>query len=553
MIGVVCDAHQRRAYEELFELFKTPWGFAEDRNAFRALLVSGPPEARRAPIMVVFGREPTPFDERLGIEIGSSIADGVVESDVGQIVIARGLARVGGPGRSCLRIAGTGETVGIEIEAADGLVLRLGYDLADEIDALLGSGQDRAFAAAPTLELHIDLLRRFLVRSLGHVVEIPPIKAGRPFGVCLTHDIDFHSIRSHRFDRTLLGFIWRASVGSTRDALTGRGSFRRLGRNLKALASLPLVFAGLLPDVWSPFEDYERADGDRSTFFVIPFRDTGGGGLSPERSRRRAVKYDVDDVESTLRRLSEAGYEIAVHGIDAWRDAKVGRQELQRVAAVTGRADLGVRMHWLCNDDGTPATVERAGFVYDATAGYNDAVGYKGGTTQVYRPAGADSLLELPLHVQDTALFFPGRLHLRDDSAWSTVAAIIENARRFGGVITVSWHDRSLAPERLWDTFYARLLAAVRAEQAWFGTAREVVDWFRLRRAVTFTNVERIGDSLQIGLVGPGMREVADQGLVVRVHSWHDAAMKTEDVFWDGSATLTHVLVESVRTEPEWP
>ena len=45
--------------------------------------------------------------------------------------------------------------------------------------------------------------------------------------------------------------------------------------------------------------------------------------------------------------------------------------------------------------------------VYDSTIGYNETVGYRAGTTQPYRPLAASRLLELPLHVMDTALFYP--------------------------------------------------------------------------------------------------------------------------------------------------
>src|SRR6185436_9148538 len=55
-----------------------------------------------------------------------------------------------------------------------------------------------------------------------------------------------------------------------------------------------------------------------------------------------------------------------------------------------------------------------------------------------------------------------------------------------GGVLTVLWHDRSHAPERYWGDFYIRLLKRLRDIGATFGSAEEVVDWFRQRRAVRF-------------------------------------------------------------------
>src|SRR3989441_13235624 len=111
-------------------------------------------------------------------------------------------------------------------------------------------------------------------------------------------------------------------------------------------------------------------------------------------------------------------------------------------------------MHWLYFDDHSPVAPEKPGFSYDSTMGYNETVGYRAGTTQAFKPLQATRLLELPLHAMDTALFFPSHLNLSAKEAGKLVHAIIENAPQFGGVVTVNWHDRSIAPERLWDRFY---------------------------------------------------------------------------------------------------
>ncbi len=53
-------------------------------------------------------------------------------------------------------------------------------------------------------------------------------------------------------------------------------------------------------------------------------------------------------------------------------------------------------------------------------------------------------------------------------------------------MLTINWHDRSLAPERLWGDFYARLLGRLQEKNPWFATAAQTVAWFRQRRAATF-------------------------------------------------------------------
>jgi hypothetical protein len=152
-------------------------------------------------------------------------------------------------------------------------------------------------------------------------------------------------------------------------------------------------------------------------------------------------------------------------------------------------------MHWLFFDEQSPAVLDAAGFSYDSTVGYNQTVGYRAGTTQVFKPMTTENLLELPMHVMDTALFYPGYLDLAPAQAEETVRPLVANAARFGGVLTVNWHDRSVAPERLWDTAYVHLLEQLQSNGACFLTAAQTVSWFRKRRAAIF---EQAGNTIKI-------------------------------------------------------
>jgi len=99
-------------------------------------------------------------------------------------------------------------------------------------------------------------------------------------------------------------------------------------------------------------------------------------------------------------------------------------------------------------------------------------------------------LLELPLHIQDGALFYPQRLDLTESEAQARCHSLIAQASRLGGVLTLLWHDRSHGPERFWGDFYLELLRTLRARNVWFGTAGQVVGWFQKRREVQFERVE---------------------------------------------------------------
>jgi O-antigen ligase len=536
VIGVVCAEIERPIVREFFELFKVPWSFYKPGDDYDVLIVTAAAGDVRADarIMFAFGSTRMPIDERTPLAIGTRLPPGqVIRSEAlsiplqGTVLTFRGLVAADSPQ------AQNDVSAVVRVETADGTIVRFGYDLFGEVGRLLGEGQEARNAGIATLDCHIELLRRWLVGTVGLLVEIPPVRAGHPYAVSLTHDIDFLALRRHRFDRTLLGFLYRGTIGSLSDFLTGRGGLRRLMRNWLTVASLPLVHLGVRADPWQPFASYAEADGARSTFFVIPFRDHGGEGLEAEQARRRQVGYDVDDVSSTLRALREDGCEVAVHGIDGWHNATGGRAERERVSAVIHEPSRGVRMHWLCFDAKSYKRLEEAGYDYDATCGYNDAVGFKAGTTQVFKPLDVDHLLELPLHVQDTALFYSRRLHMSQRSAWKATEALRGTVQRSGGVLTVSWHDRSLAPERLWDHFYLRLLAALRSDGAWFGTAREVVDWFRLRRSVSLGCVDLVSSRLKIEVFGTDPK-ATDAGLLIRVHLANGNGATAVDVPWRG-------------------
>ena len=80
-----------------------------------------------------------------------------------------------------------------------------------------------------------------------------------------------------------------------------------------------------------------------------------------------------------------------------------------------------------------------------------------GGNVAGVSAAGTERLMELPLSIMDSALFYPDRMdRLQPDAMHRRAVRSWRTRRRFGGTVVINWHDRSLAPERLWD----RLLQA---------------------------------------------------------------------------------------------
>src|SRR5262249_988150 len=101
-------------------------------------------------------------------------------------------------------------------------VVRVGYDLFSETELLLTEGQRPENARIPALDLHVAFLRSLIVRNGVPLLEIPPVPEGYRFIACLTHDVDHPSMRQHKFDHTMLGFLYRAVAGSALALLRGR-------------------------------------------------------------------------------------------------------------------------------------------------------------------------------------------------------------------------------------------------------------------------------------------------------------------------------------------
>ena len=70
---------------------------------------------------------------------------------------------------------------GLRVDAAAGTVIRLGYDVFDQVQLLLSSGQPVRYAHVPSLDLHIAMLRQWIVDARIPLLELASVPAGHSF------------------------------------------------------------------------------------------------------------------------------------------------------------------------------------------------------------------------------------------------------------------------------------------------------------------------------------------------------------------------------------
>src|SRR4051812_47216040 len=325
MIGVSASAADLCVAAEFFELFKTAWEPAVPGRVYDAVVATdGRGEDFDTDLLLVYGSAVSPLDPE-----ASSHRSGVEASWNGLSFPLFGAVALFATGSNG-DIAVAEWSVDVEYRIGTRRVRRIGYDLFAEIHSLLTTGQPAVFAQVPTLELHIALMRHWLVQADVPFVEILPRPAGHSFICCLTHDVDFFGVRRQGLDRTTAGFAVRASLGTIGDLLRRRRTWREAMGNFTALAQLPFVLLGLARDFWRPFDDYAACERpERSTFFLVPFKDRAG--IAPDGSTQaaRAVRYQASDIAAPARQALARGSELGVHGIDAWQGAGAADRERQ--------------------------------------------------------------------------------------------------------------------------------------------------------------------------------------------------------------------------------
>lgn len=278
----------------------------------------------------------------------------------------------------------------------------------------------------------------------------------RKFAVCLTHDVDeiypplnhallssFHHLKNLNFIGIRDQFFWKIK-----------------GKQCSPYLNFQEIMA------------LEERYGAKSTFYFI----------AAERDFRR-FRYRIEDLEDDLGQIVDRGWDVGLHGsYYAYNDLAEMKREKARLEKTLGRGVIGYRNHYLRFS--VPKTWEllaEAGFKYDTTLGYPDAVGFRSGICHPFRPYNSASekpieILEIPLCIMDTTLL---DLEKQTGSMWKTIEHLMDVTEKCGGVLTLLWHNDTFSSpfKGSLGRLYIKTLAHAKEKGAWITSADEIWRW----------------------------------------------------------------------------
>jgi hypothetical protein len=304
---------------------------------------------------------------------------------------------------------------------------------------------------------------------------------GKPFAVCLTHDVDV--VSSYSLRQSLRAIQKQLLHGDS--AIEKVKAFLRAGINLARV--------GEQKDPLHCYERWlgvEKEVGGHSTFFFWP------GWRNVTRHHHTDCTYELFDsvvfdnqrctVAEMIREINRQGWEIGLH--PSWYsfdDADELKRQKESLEQALGTELISIRQHHLHYDIRvTPAVQAEAGFIYDSTLGFNDNIGFRFGTCYPWKLHDLKAekeleLTEIPLIVQDGAMLdYRKGMRLDEDTAFQYVHLITETLEKVGGVLTILWHpDQIINPH--WWNLYHRTLKYLQQKDPWFASVREIGEWWK--------------------------------------------------------------------------
>jgi peptidoglycan/xylan/chitin deacetylase (PgdA/CDA1 family) len=310
---------------------------------------------------------------------------------------------------------------------------------------------------------------------------LPRWKGDAPFAAVLSHDVDW----TRRF----------SVVEGLRLLARARGPRSYALRHGLSTIAASLTRDWRQPDPYWSFDRWmeeEARRGYRSAFYFFAER--------PGRPHPYDATYRYSDpilfqgaqttIANMMRRMVEGGFEVGLHGSYlSHRDTHELARQRTEVERAVGSPLAGLRQHFLRFDiEATWSAQDGAGFGYDSTLGYNEAIGFRAGLAAPFHPFDPGrgrplDLLELPVTAMDGVLFRTMRLD--GPGAARRIVEHLETVEASRGLAVLLWHPNAADAQAFpgWWEAYLAALDHLGRRGAWVTTPRELTAWWLARAA----------------------------------------------------------------------
>jgi peptidoglycan/xylan/chitin deacetylase (PgdA/CDA1 family) len=328
-----------------------------------------------------------------------------------------------------------------------------------------------------------------------------PWPEGKKFAVCLSHDVD-------RITFALWWARWRRLkevfplVLKDKPYLTSKlkslFSSRLTGRKDPASSMIiqnkPHSETFKKGDFFSPWLSIEERYGFRSTFFFFPDLPSRYHEFDrPMYRHSDIIGYEGErvSISEMMRHLDRRGWEVGLHGtFYSFDDVQELKRQKEQVERTVQKEVVSIRQHYLHFDiSKTPRAQGEAGLKFDSSFGSNRLIGFRNGMAFpfYFYDLAADiplPVLEIPLHIQDGALFSLNNLGLSPPLALQRAKEMIDRVEETEGLVTLLWHPHSADEVSFpgWFWVYAELLSYVAQKDAWVAPVREIGNWWEERQ-----------------------------------------------------------------------
>ena len=366
-----------------------------------------------------------------------------------------------------------GYFLGIDIFKETGHVLSGHYDvIRDSLDA----ASRRNLATEPVVDILENLMFEALCVCCRNI-NLPLVQKsfwpdGKPFAVCLTHDVD-ELKKTYQWISRPVRYIFK------RDFQGFFGQIRSFFQKVRGL------------EPYYTFEDIIRIERNlnvKSTYYIL--KETGKARLFSKKTwylygRNRSLQ--TREMRELLQRLVSNGDEVAIHGsYFSYREPELLFKETRELESLINEHIIGTRQHNL--NLTIPETWEyqvRAGLKYDTSLGFKDTIGFRWGTSFPFYPAYENRilpLLEIPLIIMDICL--DSCKNKEQESL-----AIADKVCQFHGVLTLLWHPPIFNILEYPDAreIYIKINRYCQRNGAWTARGRDIYDWLTQRKMNKFS------------------------------------------------------------------